>query len=497
MADMIRFDIANIGDRKHPQYDEKRMIWDFLLASCKGGMGMKGRSGMTTVQAKNVSVSGFFPGLFPFKREDVLDYITRTMLTPYTPFARQIVEEFANFITKDEPTRDGADSFGDILQNADLKKHTMTEFINAVMTVGMMLGDLSVLIDLPRVETPLISRRQEIDSGVRPYCVILTPQSIVDWSMARDGRYDWLIYSASYWNNSVTNESAVLVNQRVYWDSERWAIYEEHGDKKAWIQIAGGLHPCGEVPVVRLAARDTDSNILTPESWFYDLADINRAIYNLDSLDLMNLHYQTHNVMIVPSDGDDGAHISMSATHALAESAQDHGVTRFIAPSGATSESFAAKIDNLKERMYLIAGLQRRAQSSQPEAGIAKEWDFQRVNQFLAEQAAAAERLENEIVRMVELWNGQREASYSAQYKRNFAVEELADIVEGVLGLKQLGFSSEIGRKEATKKLYREVLSNIPPERLIEIEKEVDASVEADPLAGFDTNREEDEPVKN
>jgi hypothetical protein len=58
-----------------------------------------------------------------------------------------------------------------------------------------------------------------------------------------------------------------------------------------------------------------------------------------------------------------------------------------------------------------------------------------------------------------------------------------------ILDLKQIGFASELGRKETLKRVYKEILgSHVSPETMQTIEKEIDNSTEENPLANFTLN---------
>ncbi len=62
--------IKNIGERQHPQYAEKKEIWEFLMASYRGGMGMQNRTGMTSSQELAIKPSGYYAVLIFRKCRD-------------------------------------------------------------------------------------------------------------------------------------------------------------------------------------------------------------------------------------------------------------------------------------------------------------------------------------------------------------------------------------------------------------------------------------------
>ena len=115
-------EIKNIGEIRHPDYDSKLDIWEFLLASYRGGMGMQGRKGMTAAQAIDRKTNGYYAGLFSWKKENNDDYLNRVSMTPYRPYAKRIVNAFVNYITKEEPKREKTDNYKEFLVDVDRKK---------------------------------------------------------------------------------------------------------------------------------------------------------------------------------------------------------------------------------------------------------------------------------------------------------------------------------------------------------------------------------------
>lgn len=498
--------IKNLGGRKHPHYDERQTLWNFLLASWRGGLGMSYRAGMKLSDVESLKLHGYYAGLFKFKREAAEDYINRVAMSPYTPLARQIVEEYCRYVTKDDPARKGAEKYKELIEDTDNAGRGMSLFVRDTLAMAMVMGEIGILVDMPETVEPVASKADAIEKGLRAYAVTVLPQSIVDWSIGDDGKYEWLIIETAGLVNDPTDEDGTkTVIYRTYWDKYYWQKYQsvqKVGDVNAntkasdWKLTASGEHPCGEVPVIRLVINDVDRNALTPESWFFDLADLNRAIYNLDSLDLANLYYQTFGILVLPPADSDAVTTILSRTHALTEHPDTNGITRFVQTTGAAGESFDRKIKELKERMYMVAGLQYQTNKNVPESGISKAWDFQRVNQFLTGIARFAEQIEKRVSSLAGKWEGNSEG-YSAEYPKDYSVQELADLIAGILGIKQVGFGSETGRKESLKRMYREVLPDLSDEMRRKLDAEIDASEEPDPLKGFDISRkeEEEEPV--
>lgn len=474
-------EVHNIGGREHPHHKDNTQLWDFLLASWRGGLGMAYRMGLSEEQIKTINANGYYPGLFKFKREEACDYVNRVAMSPYTPLARQIVEEYVRYVTKDDPEREGAEKYADLIENADLAGRPMDLFVRDVLALSMVMGEVAVLVDMPQAPGEVLSVADAKSKGQRAYAKIILPQNIVDWSLLPDGEYEWLIIENTALVSKIEDDGAKVVITRTYWDANVWQTWTKTSDTNGtnnnsnWETGLRGEHPCEETPVIRIVTNDVDQNALTPESWFFDLADMNRSVYNLNSLKLASLYYQTFGILVLP-DGAEDAAVVASRAHALTEDKDHARITRFEQTNPTGIESFKTSIDDIKVDMFMTAGLQYQTGKAVPESGISKSWDFQRVNQFLAGLAKIAEFIEVNVSRLTGCWDGIGDG-YEAVYPKDYAVDEIADIIEAVLGIQTIGFSSETGRKAAIKHLYRKVF-DFSEDTYAKIEAEIDLSEE-------------------
>ncbi len=487
--------IEKIGAREHPEHAEKADLWDFLLSSYRGGLGNQGRTGMTVAEAERLKPSGYYYGLFKFKREATEDYLRRVMMTPYRPYARRIVETFAKYVTREEPEREGATGFDDLIADADLRGDDLRAVVAHLLGMWRTLGTMNVLVDMPNTEgRPPISRLDALNRRIRPYVVPVLPQNVVDWQLDEYGRYEWVIIQTTYSKSADLEKGgkeaeSKMLRRRTYWDAAIWQVYEET-KKDHWELADEGDHPCGECPLIRIEDTDIDNDAVTPECWFFDLADINRAIYNMDSLDLSNFYLQTLGILILPAGGSLGEGNeaqALSATEAFTEAPGENGISRFISPTGENHAAFETKIMNLRMEMYRLSGLHHRTESKAAETAEAKAYDREDMNQFLSSTARGADRIEQEIFRLAAAWQGRSADGVTVAYPRDYSVPDVEGLFRAALDLKAVGFGSEIGRKEMLKKLYWTILPDLSPEILVRIEAEIDASEPAaDPFAGFD-----------
>jgi len=484
--------VKNVGQRKRDGHTDRCEIWDFLLASLRGGMGMQGRTGLSEQQARDIKPSGYYAGLTRWRAENIEDYIKRVADTPYRPYARRIVKAFANYVCQHNPDRNNVENFGELVEDANLRGDDMTSFVRDVVVLWRCLGVMNILIDMPDVgETPPASKREQQDRKIRPYAIPVLPQDVVDYDYNLYGQYRWALIRGMRTNNDPDNDDPKTIETRTYWDAMVWQRYEERKDNKSgttWELVASGEHKCGFTPLIRIVDTDIDSNPVTPESWFYDLADLNRAIYSLESVDLQNFARQCFGQLILPASTEDETKTA-SISEAWTETVEENGISRYIQTDGAEHDKIEAKIISIRQEMYRVAGLLHRTDSKAAESAEAKQWDHQEMNQFLAATARGCDRIETEIYRAAAAWNGKRgESNAEVTYPKDFSIEDIREIIESALDLKTIGWNSETGRKEVLKKIY-DLILDMSPDIRAAIEKEIDESAD-DPMGGYDMTRE-------
>ena len=482
-------EVKNIGDRKHPDYDIKLPLWNFLHASFRGGLGMQRKTGMSDIRSDSMKPTGYFAGLFKWEREDTADYNIRTAMTPYRPYARRIVKAFVNYVTKDDPDRQGVDAMGELIADVDLKGTPIKKFVRSVLARQRVLGTFNVLVDMPgKGDSEPVSRADEIALNMRPYCVAIAPQQVVDWEIdPLTGKYEWVIIEQTFTVNKLDEEHAKTVTRRTFWDAFEFQTVEQDGNE--WKPIAYGTHPVGEVPLFRIEDSDVDDMPETPESWFFDLADMNRAIYNLESIDVVNFHYQCFGQLILPTSQRENTAVS-GASNAWTETPEESGISRYIQTNGIEHENIEGKIKSLRMEMYRLAGLFHRTDSMEAETAEAKAWDRDEMNQFLAAFADTAEFIEREIFRIAGLWNGGGN-EVTVEYDKMYEIADVEALVSAVLDVKSVGWTSETGRKELIKRMFHELLDGkINEKTMAVIDKEIDSSEERDPLLDNAFSRE-------
>ena len=131
----------------------------------------------------------------------------------------------------------------------------------------------------------------------------------------------------------------------------------------------------------------------------------------------------------------------------------------------------------LVDDMYRLSGINSVIGVQEAKSGVAKQWDFERTNQRLADFSVQCESAENDIIELFELWTGTN-VNYKCDYPREFKINDIADSLAQSQAVLDLGLGSNTLKVETGKKVLDSYLPNIEPETFDEIVAEIEESVQ-------------------
>ena len=111
-----------------------------------------------------------------------------------------------------------------------------------------------------------------------------------------------------------------------------------------------------------------------------------------------------------------------------------------------------AQIDKLINEMYRMSGIDSVIGVQQAKSGVAKQWDFERTNQRLADFSVQCEEAESDIIDLYKLWSGDA-VEYSCEYHRDFNVNDVTESLTKAQQAIDLNFESDTFDSEILKKV--------------------------------------------
>jgi hypothetical protein len=390
-------DLKALIARRHPVYEELSEHWDFLADTYEGGRGW------------------FKKHIFRYYKEGEEEFDERVSRAYRFNHTREVVDVLTKYVFKQDANRsdDAPPSLQKFWKRATRSGLSIKEFMRQVSTQTSISGRVGVVVDRPAIEANV----SKAEAGlVLPYCYSIAPSELLDYSFDEDKQLNWVLLREHFRDdaNPLTSSGKVTPRFRL-WTRTDWRLFALSSDKKTVKQIDAGEHNLGEVPIV-LADHLVNDELYESHALIDDIAYLDRAVANyLSNLDAI-IQDQTFSQLAMPAQnvapGDLGyEEILRAGTKRIFTYDGQSGTAPFyLSPDPKQAELIVTVINKIINEIYHSVGLagertkQDNAVGIDNSSGVAKAFDFERVNALLASKGDSLELTENRIARLVCLW---------------------------------------------------------------------------------------------
>lgn len=383
------------------QYDRNKEQWQYLLESYMGGLEYRKGHYLTRYELESES-----------------EYIARLVATPLDNHCKSVISVYTSFLFRNQPNREMNDiandpAFEDFMKDTDYDGRNFNGFMKEVSIWASVFGHCYVVMSKPKIEA--VNRAQELEQGVRPYCSILTPLTVLDWSWARSatGRYslDYIKYIED------VNDSITVIKE---WSNEAIKTTVLNTDEKQIESEEIEVNELGMVPIV--VAYNQRSPIRgIGVSDINDIADFQRKIYNELSEVEQSIRLNGHPALVktptVEAVGGAGAIISMPED-------LDPGLKPYMLSTSTDTNSIYSSISASVSAIDKMANTGAvRANQAVTMSGVAMEVEFSLLNAKLSEKADNLEVTEEQLWRLFAVY---QDRTYDAviDYPDSFNVRD-------------------------------------------------------------------------
>lgn len=467
-------------DRRHPNYARRINHWRFLKATYEGGR------------------DWFQDHIFKFLKEGEDEFAQRLERAYRFNHTRETVDLVQKYLFKAPVSRDAdnaPEAVKDFWKNATLENLTIDQFMRLGSTATSCTGRVAIFIDnnLPDGAVTVAEMKK---NGVRIYAYMVDTDDLLDYAYDEDGNGGliWVKTRERTRDDRDPIMSTGEIVERVrLWTRTGWQLFEERevtyqNTKTRQVkQIDEGTHDLGVVPCVILDHM-IGADPYDARSLIDDIAYLDRAVANyLSNLDAI-IQDQTFSQLAMPAQGllpgEDAYNkaVEMGSKRVFVyDAGTGTGKPEYLSPDPKQAGVILAVVNKIINEIYHTIGLagertkEDNAVGIDNSSGVAKAYDFERVNALLRLKAMACENAENEIVRLICLWTKEAvPAEKLVKYPETFDVMRLAD---------ELAVAEQLARIEAPIEVRREqmrLLSNKLFARLAEdvkdrIKKDIDA----------------------
>lgn len=451
----------NVIDRRHPEYNNYIDIWNFFLEAYKGGEHFVKKH------------------LFKYYKEGDEEYKERQARAYRENYVKKIVNIFNSYLFQEQAIRETKNNLlNEWLQNITGKDETINDFMRLVSLMSYVLGRVYVVVDKQTLPEEQKTGTRIDTLKAKPYVYLLYPQDILDISFDENENIRWVLVEERKRDDEdpFTSSGDVLKQYRL-WTTTEWLLFDENGE-----QIDSGVHNLGVVPIIPVNNEKTD-DLYYSQGLVDDVAYIDRAIFNnwsrLDTI----INDQTFSQLIIPVEGviltenDEDLKeqfLTMSTKRAFLYSAQASQPPQFISPDASQAELILNTIKTQITQLYASLGLQSETGVEiKAQSGVAKAYDFDKINKILSNKADNLERVEKSIIKLWRLWNGLNDVDYVVDYPDSFDVKSLADELSLAQELSMLDISKTFDN-EIKKLIVQKALPKLSSEIYEQIVKEIE-----------------------
>lgn len=482
---MSRDPLLDLVKRRHPRYEEKRPHWDFLEATYEGGR------------------EWFEPNIFRYMKEGDQEYEERVERAYRFNHTKQVVDLVDKYLFKMDIARkrdDAPASVQAFWKDATRSGLDIDEFSKRISNQTSKLGRIYVVVDsTATAETAPVSKADEKKAGIKIYAYLVMPQDMLDFSKDELGNFNWVLMREHKRDddNPLASTGKFIPRYRL-WTRDAWALYEERKEKGKTkiVLIDAGENAIGVVPVVE-ADHAFSEELWTAPGLIDDVAYLDRANANyLSNLDAI-IQDQTFSQMVIPAQGLAGDEDAQGKLEKIGTKRiftyNAEGSSKgpeFISPDPTQAGMILEAISKIVGEIYHSVGLQAERTGSNSgggqsgeASGVAKAYDFEKINSLLASKAAALELTERRILKLVALYAGEDVSEDDlVTYPIDFDVRGMDEEFEIAARLNLLAAPDELRREQmrvlirklfpaASKKvadLLESALKDWPPEPITE-----------------------------
>lgn len=413
--------------RRHPEYEETKAHWDFLEDTYEGGRGW------------------FADNIFRYMKEGTTEYSDRLKRAYRFNHTREVVDLLNKYLFKQHIVRndeDAPESVKAFWERSTRNGLGIRDFSRQVSKKASIYGRVGVVVDNPSI-VGAVSRAEAKKSGAKTYAYIVGPEQLLDYSYDSLGDLQWVLISECDRDDEdpFGSDGEERVRYRL-WTKQEWRLYQEvrEGRKVVVKEIDNGQHALGVVPVILTDNMITDELYCAP-ALIDDIAYLDRAVANyLSNLDAI-IQDQTFSQLAMPAQnilpGEDSYTklTEMGTKRVFLFDGEGGGMPFFLSPDPKQAQMILAAINKIINEIYHTVGLagertkQDNALGIDNSSGVAKAYDFERVNALLAAKADSLEVFENKLSRLVALWNGEEDQIKEdiVSYPDNFDTRGLYD----------------------------------------------------------------------
>ena len=234
-------------------------------------------------------------------------------------------------------------------KNLDLQGNDTNAFYRAVFRDMLIKGISYVYVDFPRSESDM-SLAEEIDAGLRPYCIHIKAEQVINAVpgvvngrvvLIRAHIREYISEPYGEWGTKTYEQIRVLY-------PGYWEVYRQNTRSNAWQVVDSGTTSLDYIPLVPLYGNKF--GFFAAEGPLQNLANLNRAHWQSMS-DQMNITHVARVPILYGTGFDEGEGLTVGTNNAVM--GPDGSSLGYVEHTGKAIEAGMAELKDLEDRMML------------------------------------------------------------------------------------------------------------------------------------------------
>jgi len=462
-------------ERRHPEYEGKIAHWKFLTSCYAGGR------------------DWFADNIFQYLKEGEKEFGDRVDRAFRFNHSREVVDLVSKYLFKARVERaeaNASDAVIEFWKHATLGGANIAQYARQISDKSSIYGRIWVVVDSSKSSESTSKADEKKDAG-SIYSYIVSPQNALDMAFDERGELLWILIHEEVRDDEDPIASSGEIESRYrLWTREEWRLYkaEKEGRKTVVKEVESGIHDLGVVPVFSVDHITTDESPYSAPSLIGDIAYLDRAVANyLSNLDAI-IQDQTFSQLampaqgVLPGDKEYDQLLTMGTKRVFLFDGEDGAKPFYLSPDPRQAELIIVAIKQIINEIYHSVGMagertkQDNAVGIDNSSGVAKAYDFERVNALLTSKAGALLNAENRLVELVNLWAGDENKTDEdiVEYPETFDTRGLYDEFEIASRLSLIGAPNIMRRQQMEQvvdKLFPKLAQDIKRKMLDELKE--------------------------
>lgn len=439
-------------DRRHPAFMRFQPHWQFCESTYEGGR------------------EWFSSNIHAYLKEGTREYADRLNRAYRFNHTKEVVSLVTKYIFKEGVIRnlkDAPASLVDFWDHATLDGANIDSLMRQVSVLSSIAGRVWIAVDSMQPDG-VISIADSKLSRSKIYAYLIRQQDVLDFARDDMGELNWILYRLSYRDDSdpITSSGHVM-NRYMLWTKEEWILLEERiknskggiitpsvtmvvdpansgiynqalvngiatiqsqymnkdSDQREIVLIDRQDNKLGEIPIIPIDHME-NTDPYAPPGLIDDISYLDRAVANyLSNLDAI-IQDQTFSQLTMPAQGlmpgEDAYNkmLEMGTKRIFIYDGESGKEPNYITPDASNAELIVSVIRTIINEIYHSVGLagertkQDNAMGIDNSSGVAKAYDFDRMDALLRSKALMLDKGEQRVAHFVMRYAGVKESKF-------------------------------------------------------------------------------------